>query len=377
MRGVKAIKLFQRQDERHASWLALVVDQINAELRTQKLQVVYKIFNGLIFGVENILIVWLGARLVLDGSFTVGVLMAFNAYKSQFDNRVSALVDKYFEVKMLQVQGERLADIVFTEPEAIEAEHPHVDVGRIDPSITVQSIYYRYADHESFVLDDVSFSVEAGESLAIVGPSGCGKTTLINIMLGLISPTGGEILIGGIPLKQIGVEQFRKLVGTVVQDDVLFAGSISDNISFFDPNRDLAWIIECAQRASIAADIALMPMGYNTLVGDMGTVLSGGQKQRILLARALYKRPRILFLDEATSHLDIVNEQQVNQAVQALNITRVIIAHRAETIASASRVIVLSSGKVAQDRDIRQMNALADSEGYNHCLATDYCSGPT
>lgn len=185
--------------------------------------------------------------------------------------------------------------------------------------------------------------------MAIVGPSGCGKTTLLNVLLGILPATEGEILIGGIPLTQLGIDQLRTMVGTVLQDDALFAGSIADNISFFDPHADQSWIAHCAGLAAISADIAGMPMGYNTLVGDMGTVLSGGQKQRVLLARALYKRPSILFLDEATSHLDISREQQVNHAVKALNMTRVIIAHRPETIASAGRVIVLMGGKVVQD----------------------------
>jgi ATP-binding cassette subfamily B protein RaxB len=139
------------------------------------------------------------------------------------------------------------------------------------------------------------------------------------------------------------------MVGTVLQDDVLFAGSIADNISFFDPQADQKWVEECARLAAIGHEIAAMPMGFNTLVGDMGTVLSGGQKQRVLLARALYKRPSILFLDEATSHLDIAKEHEVNTAVKALNITRIIIAHRPETIASAHRVIALHAGKVVQD----------------------------
>lgn len=351
VRGVKAIKLFQRQDERRATWLTLVVDQINAELRTQKLQLLYKLLNGLLFGLENIVVIWLGARLVLDGNFSVGVLMAFNAYKGQFDNRVSALVDKLFELKMLQLQGERLADIVLTEPEPVGTMAPPAEEFLV-PSIAVRGLRYRYADKEPLVLDGVDFTIGRGESVAIVGPSGCGKTTLMNVLLGILPATEGEILIGGIALKQLGTDHVRRIVGTVLQDDVLFAGSISDNISFFDPHPDRAWITECAERAAIAPDIAAMPMGYNTLVGDMGTVLSGGQKQRVLLARALYKRPKILFLDEATSHLDVAKEQEVNQAIKALNITRIIVAHRPETIASANRIIVLMGGKIVQDMPV-------------------------
>jgi ATP-binding cassette subfamily B protein RaxB len=348
VRGVKAVKLFQKQDERRASWLTLVVDQINADLRTQKLQLLYKVLNGVLFGVENILIIWLGARLVLDGNFSVGVLMAFTSYKTQFDSRVSSLIDKFFELKMLQLQGERLADIVLSDPEVTGAK-VLIDPDKLTPRVTVRGLRFRYAPQEPNVLDGVDLELTAGESVAIVGPSGCGKTTLMNVLLGILPATEGEILLGGIPIDQLGVDTLRQVVGTVLQDDVLFAGSIADNISFFDPTADHTWIMQCAELAAVADDISAMPMGFNTLVGDMGTVLSGGQKQRVLLARALYKRPRILFLDEATSHLDIDKEEQVNRAVKALKMTRVIIAHRPQTIASASRVIVLMDGKIVQD----------------------------
>lgn len=348
VRGVKAIKLFQRQDERRASWLTLVVDQINADIRTQKLQLLYRFLNGLLFGVENILIVWLGAKMVLAGDFSVGVLMAFNAYKGQFDTRVGSLIDKFTEVKMLQLQGERLADIVLTAPEDLQGA-PMLDAPALEPVIEVDNLRYRYAEQEPYVLDGVTFRITAGESVAIVGASGCGKSTLMNVLLGVLPMSEGQVTIGGVKLQQVGLETLRQMVGTVLQDDVLFAGSIADNISFFDPQADQKWVEECARLAAIGDEIAAMPMGFNTLVGDMGTVLSGGQKQRVLLARALYKRPRILFLDEATSHLDIAKEHEVNTAVKALNITRIIIAHRPETIASAHRVIALHAGKVVQD----------------------------
>lgn len=346
IRGVKTIKLFQRQDERRSSWLSLLVDQINADLRTQKLSLLYKSLNGVLFGIENILIIWLGSRLVMDGNFTVGVLMAFNAYKGQFDGRVSSLIDKFVELKMLQLQGERLADIVLQAPETTHGRGIGEDTTALSPSLEVRGLRFRYAEQEPYVLDDVSFRIEAGESVAIVGPSGGGKTTLVNVLLGILTPSQGDVLIGGQPVQQVGLDTLRRMVGTVLQDDVLFAGSLADNISFFDPHADQAWIKECARLAAIEQDIAAMPMGYNTLVGDMGTILSGGQKQRILLARALYKRPQILFLDEATSHLDIEREQLVNDAIKTMYITRVIVAHRPETINSADRAILLAGGKI-------------------------------
>lgn len=358
VRGAKVIKLFQRQDERRSSWLALLVDQINADLRTQKLQLLFKQLNGLLFGLENIIIIWLGAKLVLDGNFSVGVLLAFNAYKGQFDSRVASLIDKLFEIRMLQLQGERLADIVLTEPEETHGQMVLAEDRVLEATLEVRNLRYRYAEAEPWVLDGISLSIAAGESVAIVGPSGCGKTTLLNVLLGILPPSEGDVLIGGVSLKQAGVDVLRKMVGTVLQDDALFAGSIADNISFFDPHADLEWVTECARMAAVAKDVMAMPMGFNTLVGDMGTVLSGGQKQRILLARALYKKPAILFLDEATSHLDVEREREVNLVISTLNITRVIVAHRPETIASADRVIVLGAGRVMQD----QKRAVAGDE---------------
>ena len=350
IRGVKTIKLFQRQDERRSTWLTLLVDQINADLRNQKLQVLYRLLNGVLFGFERIIIIWLGAKLILDGNFTVGVLMAFVAYKDQFDGRVSSLIDKIFEIKMLQLQGERLADIVLTAPEDTHRHHKGTASElQLDSSVEISNLRYRYADQEPWVLDGINIKIKAGESVAIVGPSGCGKTTLMNVMLGIRTPSEGDVLIGGVSVSQVGLDTLRSMVGTVMQDDSLFAGSVSDNICFFEHKPNLQWIEECAKMAAIHEEIMAMPMGYNTFIGDMGTALSGGQKQRVLLARALYKRPNILFLDEATSHLDIARETMVNTAIKSLNVTRVIIAHRPETIASADRVIVLAGGKVAHD----------------------------
>lgn len=347
VRGVRTLKLFQRLDERRTSWLSLFVDQVNADLRSQKLQVLYRLLNGLLFGVERILIIWLGAKLVIDGDFSVGLLLAFIAYKDQFVNRVSGLIDRLVEIRMLNLQGERLADIVLAEQEPASVDViSKQELAVLQPDIEVRDLKFRYADGEPWVLDGINFKIGAGESVAIVGPSGCGKSTLISVMLGIRNINSGDVLIGGQPLSRLGLDNLRSMIGTVMQDDALFAGSIADNISFFDQQVDMDWVEECARKAAVFDEIMAMPMGFNTLMGDMGTALSGGQKQRVLLARALYKRPRILFLDEATSHLDVTREAMVNQEIQALNMTRVIVAHRPETIASADRVITLDAGKV-------------------------------
>jgi len=348
MRGVRTLKLFAHQEQRATAWSGLLVDEINAGLQPQKLQLLYRAFNGLLFGSVTLLVLWLGARQVIDGVFSAGMLIAFNAYKDQFNSRVAGLIDKLVDVIMLRLHGERLADIVLetAEPQSAPALVPATD--RV-PRLEVRQLRFRYSDHEPWVLDGVSLVIEPGESVAIVGPSGCGKTTLLNVMLGILPPVDGQVLLDDEPIDAATVDRLRRISATVLQDDVLFAGSIGDNISFFANDADQAWVEQCARMAAVHDDVARMPMGYNTLVGDMGTVLSGGQKQRILLARALYRRPRLLFLDEATSHLDIQREAAVNHALQALNITRVIVAHRPDTIRSAQRVLVLADGRVTSD----------------------------
>jgi ATP-binding cassette subfamily B protein RaxB len=346
VRGIQSIKLFGRQEIRRSRWLNLVVDTMNRELSTQKLGLVFRSANGLLFGGEKVAIVWVGATLVLDSAFSIGMLFAFVAYKEQFSARVSGLIDKLIELKMLQLQAERLADIVLTPP---EEESAAAAPSTIEASLEVSDLSFRYSDTEPFVLQNCAFRIEPGESVAIVGASGGGKTTLVKLMLGLLLPTDGKIRVGGIDVQRLGLAQYRRLVGTVMQDDHLFAGSIGDNISFFDASPSHDEIEHAARLASVHEEITAMPMGYNTLIGDMGAALSGGQKQRILLARALYKKPSILFLDEATSALDIHREKAVNEAIKKLSLTRIIIAHRPETIASAGRVIVLQGGRVVQD----------------------------
>ncbi|MEF7616792.1 peptidase domain-containing ABC transporter [Aquincola sp. MAHUQ-54] len=347
LRGVQAIKLFNRQADRQARFMNLVVDAMNADIATRKIDLLFSVLHKLLFGLERVAVVWVGALLVMDERFTVGMLFAFIAFKEQFATRFSALIDKAVELKMLRLQGERLADIVLSAPEPeVPADLP---VRASSARVEVDAVSFRYSDTEAEVLRNVTLTIEPGESIAIVGASGCGKTTLLKLILGIHAPQGGEVRVGGLPLSQLGLQRWRAMIGTVMQDDHLFAGSITENICFFDAAPDRAWVEECARMASVHDEIEAMPMGYHTLIGDMGAAISGGQKQRILLARALYKRPQILLLDEATSALDVDRERAVNQSIRQLELTRVIVAHRPETIASAARVVVLEQGRVTQD----------------------------
>jgi len=341
VRGMQSVKLFNLQTERGVLYQNLSVDTFNADIRVQKLRMLFTALNGALFGVENIAVIWLGAALVLDQAFSIGMLFAFVSYKSQFESRMSSLIDAAVDFKMLELYTSRVADIALTEPEPDAA-----DAGAQMPQswdLEVRGLSVRYAESEPLVLQNVSLRIEEGESVAIVGPSGCGKTTLLRAMLGLLTPADGEILIGGVNLTRLGPATYRSLIGTVMQDDKLFSGSLADNIMVFDPSPDTGRMETCARLAAIHEDIVSMPMGYHTLIGDMGTVLSGGQKQRVMLARALYKQPKILLLDEATSHLDVAREKQVSEGIKQLKLTRVIVAHRPETIASADRVVTLSA----------------------------------
>ncbi|MCL4696592.1 MAG: peptidase domain-containing ABC transporter [Burkholderiaceae bacterium] len=343
LRGMKAIKLFNGQERRRAQWLNLLVETVNRQLTTHKLRLLFRVGNSLVIGTLAILVVWLGAQRVLDGAMTVGMLLAFIAYKDQFLSRISNLIDRAVDLTMLRLHAERLADIALTAPEA-RAPLPLGEAARRAPvSIELRNLRFRYSDNDPWILDGVSLRIEAGETVAITGSSGCGKTTLLKILASLLQPVEGQVLVDGEPLERIGSEQWRSMIGVVMQDDQMFAGSLADNISFFDDRPDPGRIEACARLASLHEEIRAMPMGYHTLIGDMGTVLSGGQKQRALIARALYRQPVVLLMDEATSHLDANNERAVSAAIRATAVTRVIIAHRAETILSADRVIDLDA----------------------------------
>ena len=347
IRGIKTIKLFNSQQQRMSLWQSLLADKVNAGLRVSKLQLFYGLGSGLLSALGSILMVFLGARMILAGQFTVGALMAFMSYQGMLDSRITQLINNYFTLKMLRIQTSRLGDIVMSKAEPVVTEIVHT--ARQPMRIRVGHLRFRYSEYEPYVLDDVSFTIHAGESVAIVGASGCGKTTLLNVLLGNLAAESGEVYLDERKCSMEDMIAARNRMGIVMQDDVLFAGSISDNIAFFATPADQEKVVMSARLAAIHDEIEAMPMGYHTLVGDMGTVFSGGQKQRILLARALYREPDVLFLDEATSHLDIARENAVNQAVRALPVTRVIIAHRMETILSTARVIVLEQGKVQMD----------------------------
>ncbi|GBU19048.1 MULTISPECIES: peptidase domain-containing ABC transporter [Methylobacterium] len=362
VRGMASVKLLGLRERRRGTWLNQFVVALNARLRLQRLDLVFGRANELLFGADRLILLVLGARAVIDQSMSLGMLVAFLAYRDQFSGRIGSLIESGFKLRMLNVQTDRLSDIVLTEPEeqpagpspapppaAPEATDGGQAASRAG-AVSARDLALRYGDDEPWVFRGLSFDVPAGSSFAITGPSGCGKTTMMKIMMGLIPPSEGAVLVDGRDIRSLGAAAYRSRIAGVMQNDGLFAGSIAENISCFDERPDPAWIEECAARAAILEDIRRTPMGFETLVGDMGSTLSGGQKQRVILARALYRRPDILFLDEATSHLDEPTEAAIAEALRSLAMTRIIVAHRPATIAHADQVLGFDAPRRTQAR---------------------------
>jgi ATP-binding cassette subfamily B protein RaxB len=345
IRGAMPIKLANKQDERLARYANAAVATTNRDIGIQRLSIAFTLGNQLMFGTGRVALIWIATTLALKNTFSAGMLIAFIAYAEQFTSRAAGLIDKWVDFRMLRLHAERVADIALSAPEALTGSLWHGPIP--EASIELCDVSFRYGEGEPWILKNCSLRIEAGESVAVVGPSGCGKTTLAKIMLGLLQPTEGDVRFGSVDIRKLGLSAYRGFVGAVMQDDQLFAGSVADNISFFDPNPTFERVVAAAELSAIHDDLLAMPMGYQTLVGDMGSSLSGGQKQRLILARALYRQPRLLVLDEATSHLDVERERQVNALVSGLNLTRIIVAHRPETMASAGRIIEL--GKIDSD----------------------------
>lgn len=348
VRAMASVKLLNLRDRRRATWLNHVVAALNAHIRLQRTDLVLNQGNDILFGANRVALLGLGAYAVIDQAMSLGMLVAFLTYADQFSRHVGALIHSGFELQILNVQTERLADIIGSEPEQTATDHiarsdePSLPLIGRKARLSARGLSMRYGSDEPWIFRNLSLDVEPGTSVAITGPSGCGKTTLVKCLMGLLCVSEGSVLVDGRDLRTVGREGYRHRIAGVMQDDGLFAGSIAENIACFDESPDEGWIAECAERAAIIDDISSMPMGFDTLVGDMGSTLSGGQKQRIILARALYRRPDILFLDEATSHLDEPTESRIAAALRELSMTRVVIAHRPATIAHADAVLTLA-----------------------------------
>lgn len=336
--GIATVRMQGMGERRGSHWLNLKIDAINTGIRLTRLDMLFGGINTFVTACDQVAVLWLGTRLVMDNQMTFGMFVAFGAFRGLFSDRVGSLTNFLLQLRMMSLHNERIADIALSEREARKPDSGTKAAMR-PAGLEVRGLSYRYDSQSSPVFSDLSFSIRPGESVAIAGPSGSGKTTLMKVLCGLSEPDSGAVLMDGTDIRQLGINNYHRLIACVMQDDRLFSGSLRENICGFTDNPDEAWMTECARASCIHDDIMAMPMGYETLTGELGEGLSGGQKQRIYIARALYRRPGILFMDEATSALDTESERYVNQAIRQLNITRIIIAHRETTLKSADRII--------------------------------------
>ena len=347
IRAVRAVKLFGREEQRHARWQNLFVDNMNVGIRMARFGLWAGAGNGLMSGAQNLIILYLGALAIISGEMTLGMFFAFQSYRTSFTGAANGLVNTIISWRLVGLHLERLADIARTQVEEDDeklSRLPH----RLSGAVGVERLRFRYGDGEPWVINGLTFAAKPGERVAIVGRSGGGKSTLIKLLLGLYPASEGRILYDGRALDDWGRRAVRTQIGVVMQDDRLLSGSLAENIAFFDTEIDMRRVVECAKAAAIHDEILAMPMGYRSLVGDMGSALSGGQMQRMFLARALYPDPGILILDEGTANLDPESERKIVQALNKLAITQIIVAHRPEAIATADRLLMIENGRLIE-----------------------------
>jgi ATP-binding cassette subfamily B protein RaxB len=339
IRASTAIKLFGREAGREAQWSNLYTDFVNANVGYGKWLIARDTTRTLLTGLQLVIIVAIGAALVMDSVLSLGMLFAFLAFRQSFSDAVNQLVDKGVEFRLLSLHLDRISDIAYSEKEVLEVRSTPSD---IQGAIEIENISFRYSDLDPWILKDFSLSIAPGEMLTLTGLSGGGKTTLLKLIMGLYAPTKGTIRIDGVPIYELGIRNWRARIGVVMQDDILLSGTIADNISFFDPEADMAKVVAAARAARVHEDIKAIPMNYLAPVGNMGSVLSGGQRQRVLLARALYHEPDVLFLDEGTANLDRDTEAHIVSTIADMNITRVVVAHRPAFLGASDRIVTIA-----------------------------------
>jgi len=344
IRAAPTIRLMGREAEREGHWHNLFARFTNASVTVGKHMVVLQFMHSTLTGLQTILVLFLGGRIVLQNDgFSIGMLVAFIGFQQIFSGRMTELLNNLVSLRLVRLHLQRLNDIVGSDREVEDSrDAPPITT----PTISLRNVSFKYDLLGREILSDVNLEIGPGDFLVLTGPSGGGKTTLLKLMLGLLKPTGGTIEIAGQPASPAMWRRWRERAGVVAQDDRLLSGTIADNIAFFDSHLDLDRVRSAAASAEIHDDIMRMPMNYLTLVGDMGSSLSGGQKQRVLLARAMYRNPLVMYLDEGTANLDDENERRVVELLAKLPMVRIAVAHRPALIDRAQRILVVSDGKV-------------------------------
>ena len=333
----RSIKLLGAEADREDAWGERYVTSINAEARLRRFGIHLQLAASTITAFESAVMLLMGASQVIVGAFTLGMLFAFSSYSSMFSTRVHALVRALVDMRMLKLHRERIADIGL-EPREVPPG-THGIRSELRGEISVRSLSYAYNDEEGAVLRDLDLHVAPGEFLVVRGESGAGKSTLIKLLAKLLVPGEGDIQVDGHDLRLLDTAHYRRQLGVVMQDDDLLSGSLLENIAVGEAQPDLERAAQAARLACIDEDIRRMPMQYLTLVGHMGSTLSGGQRQRVMIARAVYRSPRILLLDEGTAHLNDALQREVLANLAALGVTMIAVTHDPRVVECADRCV--------------------------------------
>ena len=357
IRGVSAIKAFGQESNRQRIWQKSKADAINAQIKLGRLTAGFDTAAQMILAVERVLFIYLAISLALDAKLSVGMIFAFQAYKQQFLDAGVRLIEQAMNFSIVKVHLSRISDIALSKQKN-EGVQSTSSIPEFGTGLELQNVRFRYSQADPEILKGVNLSIKPGDIIGMAGPSGGGKTTLIKIMKGLIDPVGGLVLLNGRPLSSYDQNKLSELIGYVAQDDSLYAGTITENISFFDPYADLDDVVAAAKLARVHDDIMAMPMQYESLVGDMGSTLSGGQKQRVCIARAIYRKPALLILDEGTANIDPMMEHMLIKSLTELNIAILICSHQPSAIAHATRLTALLGGQL-----LEKSGQLANSNG--------------
>lgn len=350
LRNVATWKQRAAAGQRSAAYLNALSRETNAHVRMRLFGIKAGLVRQALGSTEKVLVLWLGASAVIAGELSVGMLVAFLAYKIQFSTRVANLVDRTFELRSLGLHRERIAEISAHPVEAVDREPAEAGDGAFH--VALSNVSYRHSPSERWLFRDLNLEISRGQWVALHAPSGIGKTTLTGILGGLLEPSEGQLLCNGRDARN-WLESYRRSIGAVLQEDGLLSGTLAENICFFDSRPDRPRIEQVARIADIHRDIVTWPLGYYTRIGELDHSLSGGQVQRLLIARALYHRPRLLLLDEAFSQLDVPSEKRICESLKATGITCLVVTHRQSSLAFADRVVTLQGQYPARLRTYR------------------------
>ena len=357
--GIESLKATGAEQRAFQRWSNFFMKQLNISVRLNYTTNFLSTFTGMLNIFAPLALLWVGTNNVLHGTMQVGTMLALNVLVGEFLAPLTSLASSGQLLQVARSHIERLADVMEAEPEQHmqQVQQPPHLTGQI----TLKQVSFQYDPNSPKVLKDLDVHIGAGQKVAIVGRTGSGKSTLGKLLLGLCTPTEGEILYDDIPLHTLDFQSVRAQLGVVMQDMHTFSGSIRENITFNHPDMSMEQITKAAQVAALHDDILQMPMRYDTFISEGGNALSGGQRQRLALACALAHEPAVLLLDEATSALDVITERTIEQNLKDLQCTQIIIAHRLSTIRTADRILVLDEGQIVESGTHQELLA---KEGY-------------